>query len=346
VARFRGYLRSLVLHGLALILQELVVLHGRGNERKVLFHAQLPIQFGEHATDTLSVFEAGDHGDGTVRTFLRRGREAFNSWRRGEWADCPYAAEDALLERLFTREADHARWRRWNPAAPASLRRIAQELTGTRVVADTHLQVIRRALFQYEHVGAEQFDLYDVVRETQRVRQRLRTAFGRWPSAWETVSGAIAAATTRAPEAPRLTAMLDAYGRLDIGTADETLGPRARLADQVYRLSTALCVDGCRGCLHRSSPLMTDEQASLAVSRNLLSRYREFVLSPLTLEVRTDGQLPTRAQVEQCLAQHGACRLLVEPTGYDNRAAELERLGFGLGQYDPLLNKVVLCCGG
>jgi hypothetical protein len=50
--QFRGYLRSLILHGLALSLEELFVLHGRGDERQVLLHARLPIQFGRRADDT------------------------------------------------------------------------------------------------------------------------------------------------------------------------------------------------------------------------------------------------------------------------------------------------------
>lgn len=47
---FAGYVRSLVLHGL-------FVVHGRGEERRVLGHARLPVQFGARADDHLTVFE-------------------------------------------------------------------------------------------------------------------------------------------------------------------------------------------------------------------------------------------------------------------------------------------------
>src|SRR5262249_47217493 len=82
-ALFRGYLRSLVLHGLALSLHDLFVVHGRGDEHRARIHARLPLQFGGDAHDTVSVFETGDYGDGTTRTFVRHRAEAFATWKRG-----------------------------------------------------------------------------------------------------------------------------------------------------------------------------------------------------------------------------------------------------------------------
>src|SRR5207248_3610417 len=141
--------------GLARSLHDQFVIHGRGDERQVLLHARLPLQFGPRADDTLSVFEGGDHGDGTTRTFLKHLDDAFAAWRRGELADCPYAAEDALIELLFERQADHARWRRLDPTHPDTLQQIGRELTGTGFVAEVHLQALRRTLFQSEPVGPE-----------------------------------------------------------------------------------------------------------------------------------------------------------------------------------------------
>jgi hypothetical protein len=337
--RFRGYLRSLVLYGLALSLHDQFVIHGRGDERQVLLHARLPLQFGPRADDTLSVFEGGDHGDGTTRTFLKHLDEAFAAWKRGELADCPYAAEDALLQLLFEQEARHPAWRRLDPNDPATLGRIGRELTGTAAVSETHLQALRRVLFQSEYVGADRFDLYDLHREVRAVGRTLRAAMGRDPSAWELVSAAVQAASQGRADVLGLSRLLAAYGRLGVqrGAPDA----EGRLADQVYRLSASLCVDGCRACLHRASSLMSDAQTAVAVSRDLLQRYREFVLQPLTIRIEGDGEPPERAEVDRLVHEQGACRLLVAPRRYDEVALRLQQIGFEAGVFDPLLERVV-----
>jgi hypothetical protein len=339
--RFRGYLRSLVLHGLALSLQDLFVIHGRGDERQVQLHARLPIQFGARADDTLTVFEGGDHGDGTARTFLKHLDEAFGAWRRGELADCPYAAEDALLELLFEHEGRHSAWRALDPHDPQTLPRIGRELTGTSAVAEAHLQVLRRALFQAESVGADRFELYPLLCEIRAVRARLEVRLQRQPGAWELVSAAVRAAGEGSAETPSLAALLDAYRRLGADSQRGAPGAAARLADQVYRLSASLCVDGCRGCLHRSSSLMSDALTTVAVSRDLLRRYREFVLEPLTIRVRTAESGQLAADAERLVQEHGLCRLLVDPAVYDRLRQELQRLSFTDGVFDPLLLQVV-----
>src|SRR5690606_27391972 len=112
------------------------------------------------------------------------------------------------------------------------------------------------------------------------------------------------------------------------------------LADQVYRLGVAVCVDGCRACLHQPSPLMADELTPSAVSREVLQSYREFLLEPATIAVNV-AKAPTEAQTGEILSREGYCRLLVDPSHNDGLAAKFRQLGFGEGEYDPLLRRVV-----
>jgi hypothetical protein len=344
--KFASFVRTLVLHGLALSLQELFVLHGRGDERRVLLHARLPVQFTE-PSDTLSVFEAGDHGDGTTRTFDRHRDAAFAGWRRGELGDCPFAAEDAITEQLFGCETQHSAWREAGAPDAAGLGEISLAVTGTRAVSEVHQQRLRAVLFDEELVGSRSFPLYELVREIRAVRAQLREAFRRRPSAWELVSAAVTAADAADPLTPWLTKLLSAYAEeLDIGSDDEAIGPRGRLADQVYRLGAALCVDGCRGCLHRSSSLMSEEQTAATISREVLARYREWVLAPMTVRVQKMEDIP--ANLDERLRQHGTVRILIAPTVYEASAPRLQALGFSSEQpggfdpvYDPLLSAVV-----
>ena len=160
----------------------------------------------------------------------------------------------------------------------------------------------------------------------------------RRPTAWELVSAGLRAAVDAAnyPEVARL---LAAYRGL---TRDREAGSpvaEARLADQLYRLSASLCPDGCLACLHRPSSLMPDAHTALSVSRDLLRRYREHLLQPLTLAIVE--RLPSAAEVEGRFREQGTCRVLVDPERYDGWKAELTALGFGAGEYDPVGRKVV-----
>lgn len=333
-AVFAGYLRSVLLHGLLLSLRTLMVVHGRGDGRQVGGHARLPLQFGDRADDHLTVFELGDHGDGTTRTFVRHLDEALAGWRRGELGDCPYAAEAAVVDRLFAAApARLADWRALDPADPETLPRVGRELTGTAAVRPDHLQALGRALFQTEAVGGERFARFEVGREFRAVRDDL--AGGRQPDVWEVVSAAVRSAAGGAPRTPTLTRLLAAYAGL-APAADDSLSAEARLADQLYRLGVGVCGDGCPACLHQPSPLMADELAAAAVSRRVLADYREFVLAPTTARVGGPADLP---------AAPGVTRLLVTPAANDGLAAELAAAGWEGRGYDPLLGAVVWVFG-
>src|SRR3546814_20650533 len=69
---FGAYLRSAVLHSLAVRLKESFVQVGRGDERQVVMHVQLPIQFSQAGDPVITVCEVGAFGDGTTRSFVER----------------------------------------------------------------------------------------------------------------------------------------------------------------------------------------------------------------------------------------------------------------------------------
>src|SRR5262249_44569267 len=131
--------------------------------------------------------------------------------------------------------------------------------------------------------GHRHFAAYDLHREIRAMRRELEVSFRRRPNTWELVSEVVRRAEAGDATTGTLAELHAAYQSLAAARPQE-VGARARLAEQVFRLGASVCVDGCRGCLHRSSPLMPDAQSAVLVSRDLLARYREFVLEPGTAE--------------------------------------------------------------
>ena len=273
--QFAAYLRSVLIHSLAIRLKQAFVLHGRGDERQVLVHAKLPIQFGPDAEDTVTVAESGAHGDGTTRMFVENLGLVLEDWSTGGLAECPNAREDALIDELFRRTERHAAWRALDPRSTEQMHALAAEFGLEGGAQDTSMQGIMRLLYGSESVGLERFDLYDLHREIRSIDTRLREAMGRTPSQWELVSAAVRAATDGDQSTPRLAGLLGAYRGLEDATLEESLGDEARLADQVYRLIARLCVDGCHGCLHPGSDLMPGALAEATASRRLLEVWAE-----------------------------------------------------------------------
>lgn len=269
--RFEGFLRSITLHGLAIRLKQAFVLHGRGDDRRILFHAQLPIQFAGSAHDVLTLCERGAHGDGTTRTFVSRAHEAAREWDRDGIVVCPNAEADEALRLLLAARDRHTTWLAWDPRSPKSIQDVGNEL-GIHE-ADV-LQSVGRALFGEEEVTGEVFRLFDLHLELQAVASQLEAGMRREPSTWELVGAVVTAATTGA--ARRWSALLSAYGRIPEAVDEGTLSPASRLAEQAYRLSGRLCRDGCLACLHSGSDLFDREQAQATVSRRVLERFWAF----------------------------------------------------------------------
>jgi hypothetical protein len=281
---FIRYLRSLVLNGVAVRLHQMFVLHGRGDERRVLAHTKTPMEFGSDASDTISVFENGMHGDGTTRTFLRHLEQVAESWRGGSLAECPSAEEDSLVEQAVAQEEKHSEWRELNPNRLSDMQKLATDLgvDGSRAALDRVITM----LYGSEMVGDERFEFFELHTEVRLMRERLRREMRRMPTVWELVSAAVQRATTNSPEAPRLAALNRAYEGLNDASHEESLSPGARVADQVYRLSASLCVDGCQACLHTGGGVADSVAGEASVSRLVLSHYSQFLL----------GSAPARPQ--------------------------------------------------
>jgi hypothetical protein len=272
---FKRYIRSLVINGIAVRLNQMFVLFGRGDDRHVLAHTKVPMEFVQDASDTISVFENGMHGDGTTRTFLRHIEEVAALWREGALAECPSAQEDALLEQVATRQDKHADWRSLDPNRLADMQQLARDLNvdGSHAPLDRVISM----MFASELVGTERFDFFDLHQEIRVVRSALRQEVGRVPTVWELVSAATQRAATGAASTPRLATLHTAYASLRDASQEESFSPAARVADQVYRLSASLCVDGCQACIHTTGGADEIPGTDAAVSRLVLAHYSDFV---------------------------------------------------------------------
>ncbi len=100
---------------------------------------------------------------------------------------------------------------------------------------------------------------------------------GRQPSAWELVGRVVGLATERDPSARNWSRLLDSYRALEDAVQEESLSAEARLAEEAWRRSARLCVDGCQACLHTGSSLMDSDMAEVALSRRLLERLAIFL---------------------------------------------------------------------
>ncbi|MGE0490479.1 MAG: AAA domain-containing protein [Vulcanimicrobiota bacterium] len=295
---FRGYLRSLFLHGLAMRLRDLFVLYGRGDERRVLFHARLPLQFGAESHDIISVVENGDHGDGTTRTFLESFEEALDEVRDHGLVDCPNAREDAAVDRMLAMSEQHERWRSLDRAALV-------EALRTELSVDGDLGRLVQLLHGRETVGVEQFDFFDLVREVRAVEAELAQSMPRAPSTWELVTGAVKAAQDG--RSPQLAGLLAAYRGLEGVSHEAGMSPEERLAEQVFRFAGRLCPDGCEACLFGSSDLMSGTQARAALSRRAL-------MEPADLACLKPETPPTGKALAKCPD--------VRPKGWDRRVLD------------------------
>ena len=264
----RGFLRSSLLHGLALRLKSAVAMLGGGDESRMFAHVRLPLQFGKDAEDLITVAEAGSYGDGTIRSAVSQPDKLMQIWLSHQLCECGNAVEDAMLRVFWSLRSKHDQWRSFNPRDPSALTAISQEL---RPGTDRPLPAsISRVLFGTENVGAETFSLYDIAEDVEQSRDRTIERMGRIPTDWELASAAVNDAESGASS--ELARLLEAYGLLEEPN-EGSFSPPARLAEQVFRLGASLCHDGCRACVHQSSDLMGDSLVYASTSRTLLERF-------------------------------------------------------------------------
>ena len=265
----RRHLTSAVVHSLGIRLKESFIQTARGDDRRIVMHSRLPVQFDDLAEAVITVCENGSYGDGTTRAFIAHFEEAKTHWVNGLISDCPNAQDDAAVERLFERVEDHKAWRRLDPTDPKSLGVLADAL-GFRDDAACPALVLR-ILFDYEQIGLDRIALYDLAIELRAVETDLRETLKRRCSGWELVSAAI----DKAKKDPARVAarLLAAYASVDDAALDDSLSPENRLADQLYRLGGRLCIDGCQACVHQASDLMAEGLVQASTSRALLNRF-------------------------------------------------------------------------
>jgi hypothetical protein len=266
---FSRYLKSVVLHSLAVRLKESFVQVGRGDERQVAMHVQLPTQFRDAGDPVITLCEVGAFGDGTARSFADRFEASVRHWSDGFIGDCPNARDDAALLRFFEQERHHEAWRQLDPNDPAALAALATPL-GLPTESPVPSAILR-ILFGAEQVGIERLDLYDLACSIRAADKQLSARLGRMPSAWELTSVVVGDARQNGESSPGR--LLAAYAALEDAAFEESLSPEGRLADQVFRLHARLCVDGCRACTHQPSDMMTDSMVEASTSRSLLSRF-------------------------------------------------------------------------
>jgi hypothetical protein len=266
---FKRYLESCVLNALTLRFKQLVALVGQGDESRLLAHVRLPIQFEERSDPTITVCESGAKGDGTLRTVESNWDQILSHFCNGFISECPNADEDLLLRKFWQRSELHEDWRNRDPRSSQDLRLVLKGI-------DPHFSAsqmpsrLMRVLFEDQEVSGRQISLYAMASEIEQVRDALQGEFGRQPSDWELASRAVLEAQSK--PASSLGDLLGAYTELD-GMDEASLSPEARLADQVYRLSAPLCLDGCRACVHQSSDMMSDSMVEASVSRRLLAAF-------------------------------------------------------------------------
>lgn len=271
------YLRSTLLHGLLIRLTTLFVVHGMGDERRVLANARLPLQFPATWDDNLVVCERSSGGDGTARAFAGVAPGVLAVWADEGFVRCPNARVDTVLASAQARTAEHERWRSGDPRNADWVASLAAELGLEPEHDSAGIQAILQWLFHVDEIEGAQFAQFDAAAEIAAVRNSTLAVNGLAPGTWELVSAVVRRAREGSELTPVLAAMLAAYGRVEEAVDEERLAPEARLAEYVYRIGTPTCEDGCPACVQTGSDLMGEELATLATSRRLLERFGRWV---------------------------------------------------------------------
>jgi hypothetical protein len=275
-ALFRRYLRSILIHSLAVRLYQQFVILGRGDEQRILAHAKLPIEFHECEDDIITVFENGGHGDGTTRLFLESLSRLGETWRAGALGDCPNAIEDAAIDRLMSNLDRCTDFRRRILTDPEELCGIGQEI-GLPASATDSLGSISRVLTGREWFGGEPFDFFDIHFEVRGVRIESEQRLERPAQLWELVTRAVKSARQSDSATPVLARLLKAYELIPDASMEESLSAEARLAETVMRFSGRLCIDGCMACLHSGAGVVPSGLETASLSRHIVSEFGKFV---------------------------------------------------------------------
>lgn len=266
---FKLYLKSCLLNALSLRLKQSVALVGQGDDRRMLAHVRLPVQFEGASDPAITICESGAKGDGTIRTVEQNWDQVLAHFTNGFITDCPNADEDDVMQKFWSSRKHHTEWRTSDPRNGHDLVRILKSIDPAYSASQMPSRLFR-VLFEDQDVSGRQISVYDLASQIEQVRAQLAQEFGRAPSDWELASRAVKVAQDE--PASYLGDLLSAFADVD-GLDEASLSPQARLADQIYRLSAPLCTDGCRACVHQSSDMMSDSMVEASVSRRLLKSF-------------------------------------------------------------------------
>jgi len=169
----------------------------------------------------------------------------------------------------------HTEWQELDPGQLSDMRKLSADLgvDGDRTPLDRVITI----MFGSELIGDERFEFFEMFKEIRHVKTQLRQQISRMPTVWEVVSAATRRAIENSPETPSLASLHRGYLGLPDASQEESLSAGARVADQVYRLSACLCIDGCQACLHSGGSVSDAFAGEAAVSRIVLSHYSDFV---------------------------------------------------------------------
>src|SRR5262249_5459981 len=160
---------------------------GRGDDRRVLAHAKIPIQFADAHDDAITICEAGAHGDGTTRGVVAHLDKSLAHWTDGFIGECPNAAEDEIIKRFWAMADKHAAWRALDPREPEAVRELGRGL-GIQGNDPTPPATILRILYDGEIVGPGRIELHDLACEVEAVRAEVEARLGRNAQDWELAS--------------------------------------------------------------------------------------------------------------------------------------------------------------
>lgn len=271
--RLKSYLKSVVLHGLCIRYKHLFISEASGNERKVLMHAALPVEMGEHAHHTLTVCEKGSGGDGTTRSFALRASQAFERWETEGVSPCPNARVDAIVESAFSQHHLHHEWENFDRRDPMTSAHIAQAIGIDRAHDTEGIQRVVELFYDSITYEGVRYQLREIYGEIRSVREELEHNLQRGVGTWELVSQVVSIAEHDSTQLPVLNRLRQAYAQQDPELQDDSLSPESRLADIVYRYSSRLCPDGCLACLHQGSDIIPDRLVPALTSRRLLEKF-------------------------------------------------------------------------
>jgi len=272
------YLTSCLLHSWAIRFKDLVTKHGHGDARRLMLHVKLPIAY-DSSDYKLSVVELGSYGDGTVRTFESNLSEAFTEWNNDGILICQNARTDRALETLINMtprpNSDNMNIK------SAHFRRMFVRSLNLNPKTDLDIiQLCIRLISQSIEIQGDNIQYLELFEEVYQFKNQLIQTSKRLPNNQELISLLMNNVRQKRTATAVLQKIYAHYQALQannpLSTMDESTSPERRLMNQIYQVSGTLCLDGCQGCLHLGSDIVSVHSSHLMTSRRLLQHFWTF----------------------------------------------------------------------